>query len=213
VNPGLESAQSCTQTVTVSPPGAPTLTCPGNKTVAAPAGQNSATVLVGVASTSAEGAAIVGVRSDGKALTAPYPVGVTTITWMVTLDEHTPVTCTETITVQAPSPFPFIVRGPSEANPHIDSIFVDQGPVYQEAIIHGSGFADVQSTSYVTLGGHQIPVLGWTDQAIGVLIVPSAFNQAPLPLNAAYPVQVVIKANGLKSNTVDFFLTDGPPPD
>jgi parallel beta-helix repeat protein len=213
VNPGQESAQTCMQSITINPPGAPTITCPGNQTVTAAAGQNSATVAVGMATTDAEGATIVGVRSDGKALTAPYPVGITTITWMVTFDEQAPVTCTQTITVQAAPSFPFIIRGPSEANPHIDSIFVDQGPLYQQAIIHGSGFADIQGTSYVTLGGHQITVLDWTDVAIGVLINPQAFNQGPLALNAAYPVQVVIKANGLKSNTVDFFLTDGPPPD
>jgi parallel beta-helix repeat protein len=213
VNPGQESAQTCMQSITINPPGAPTITCPGNQTVTAAAGQNSATVAVGMATTDAEGATIVGVRSDGKALTAPYPVGTTTITWMVTFDEQAPVTCTQTVTVQAAPSFPFIIRGPSEANPHIDSIFVDQGPLYQRAIIHGSGFADIQGTSYVTLGGHQITVLDWTDVAIGVLINPQAFNQGPLALNAAYPVQVVIKANGLKSNTVDFFLTDGPPPD
>jgi parallel beta-helix repeat protein len=213
VNPGLASAQSCMQSITVNPPGAPTITCPGNKTVTAALGRNSATVAVGMATTNAQGAAIVGIRSDGKALTDPFPVGATTITWMVTADDLAPVTCIQTITVQSAPAFPFIVHGPSEANPHIDSIFVDRGPVYQEAIIHGSGFADVEGTSYVTLGGHQIPVLAWTNVAIGVLINPLAFKQSALALNAAYPVQVVIPANGRKSNTVDFFLTDGPPPD
>jgi parallel beta-helix repeat protein len=213
VNPGQASVQTCLQSITVNSPGAPTINCPGNQTVTAAAGQNSATVAAGLATTNAAGATLVGGRSDGKALTDPFPVGATTITWMVTVADLSPVTCTQTITVQSAPASPPIVRGPSQANPHIDSIYVDRGPVFQEAIIHGGGFADLQGTSYVTLGGNQIPVLVWSNDAIDVLIDPLAFDQHPLPLNAAYPVQVVIKANGARSNTVDFFLTDGSPPD
>jgi hypothetical protein len=84
--------------------------------------------------------------------------------------------------------------------------------VQQKVILHGSGFADLQCTSYVTLGGHQVPVLFWSNVAIGIVVYPTAYGQSPLALNAAYPVQVVTPASGGKSNTVDFFLTDGPAP-
>jgi parallel beta-helix repeat protein len=110
----------------------------------------------------------------------------------------------------ASAPPPFLI-GCDQADPHLDAIVVDRGPVQQKVILRGSGFADLQCTGYVTLGGHQAPVLFWTSVAIGIVIYPTAYGQSPLALNAAYPVQVVTPASGKKSNTVDFFLTDGPP--
>jgi parallel beta-helix repeat protein len=214
VDPGQEDATTCTQTITVlagSTSTPPSLTCPASQSVTAAAGQTSAAVVVGMATSTSAGATIIGVRSDGKALTAPYPVGATTITWMVTDAHGQLASCTQTITVQVIVVTPPILHLPTGADPHIISVFVDHGPLQQEVIIHGSGFADLEGTSYVTLGGQQIPVLLWSNDAIDVLINPQAYGQGPLPLNAAYPVQVIIQSNGRRSNTVDYFLTDGPP--
>jgi hypothetical protein len=212
VNPGQENAATCTQTIMVQVGNAPNITCPGSLNVTAPLGQSSVIVVVGTPTSTSEGATIIGVRSDGKGLAAPYPVGTTTITWTASVSADQSAACTQTITVQAAVVAPAIIRGPNQADPHLDSILVDRGPLYQRAILHGRGFADVQGTSIVTLGGNQIPVLAWTNDAIDVLILPQAYQQTALALNAAYPVQVVINANGRKSNTVDFFLTDGSPP-
>ena len=123
-------------------------------------------------------------------------------------------TCTQTITVRpryvVPA-YPTVVVGPGSADPHVDGITPDTGPLNQRAIIHGKGFADVQGTSYVLLGGRQVPVLFWTAVAIGIDVNPLGYNQAALALNAACPVQVVTSASGKSSNTVNFTLTDAAP--
>jgi hypothetical protein len=176
----------------------------------------SARIMPGLATSTCAGLTIVGVRSDGKALIAPYPIGTMTITWTATDTSGNEGTCTQTITVGsgfvAPSnPSSFV--DPSSANPHVDGVTPAQGPLYQRAIIHGSGFADAQGTSYVTVGGRQVSVLAWSAAAIGIVLNPLAFNPSPLAINAAYPLQVVTPASGQRSDTVSFFLTDGAPAD
>jgi len=59
-----------------------------------------ASVNLGVATANIAGATVVGVRSDGQALTNFYPVGVTTITWMASDSAGAHATCTQTITVE-----------------------------------------------------------------------------------------------------------------
>ena len=77
---------SGSSTVTVNDTEAPALTPPSNVSRPNDAGKCSATV-GGVAAAATDNcgvSAITGVRSDGAALTAPYPVGTTTITWTAT---------------------------------------------------------------------------------------------------------------------------------
>jgi hypothetical protein len=204
-----ETAPSVTPTPPASPTGSGALqvACPPDQVVVAGGSNAFASVNPGMATANLAGATVVGVRSDGQALTNFYPVGVTTITWTASDSAGAHATCAQTITVQGS----FVV--PGSANPHVDGITPDRGPLQQRAIIHGTGFADAQGTSYVLVGGRQVPVLFWTAVAIGIVINPLAYNQAALALNAAYPVQVVIPASGKSSNTVSFFLTDAAPAD
>jgi hypothetical protein len=89
-------------------PAAPctlTITCPANITKFVDSGQNTATVNPGAPSTSdnCSSASVTGVRSDGKPLNAPYPIGVTLITWTATDTNSNTASCTQTVTVLVPS--------------------------------------------------------------------------------------------------------------
>jgi uncharacterized repeat protein (TIGR01451 family) len=100
---------SATRSVTVVDTTPPVVTPPANITQPADAGQCSAQLTVGAATatdTCAGALTPVGTRSDGKALTAPYPVGTTTITWTATDLSGNPASATQTVTVldqQAPT--------------------------------------------------------------------------------------------------------------
>jgi hypothetical protein len=79
----------------------PTLSAPGNVTVGNDPGANYAVVVVGSA-TAADNCVEVnvdGTRDDGKPIDAPYPVGVTTITWMATDAAGNSSTASQTVTV------------------------------------------------------------------------------------------------------------------
>ena len=92
---------SCDQTVTVTDNEIPTIACPANINHTADAGLCSYTVAVGVPTTgdNCGVSGTVGTRSDALLLTAPYPVGVTTIHWVVT-DIHGNINnCDQTVTV------------------------------------------------------------------------------------------------------------------
>ncbi len=92
---------SCQQTITVNDTTAPTIDCPANMTTSTDAGQCSATVNPGTATAADNCGAptVSGQRSDGQALNAPYPKGMTTITWTATDDAGNSSSCTQTITV------------------------------------------------------------------------------------------------------------------
>lgn len=82
-----------------------TIVCPGGISRFTDAGQNSATVNPGnpVTSGGCGTVTINGVRSDGKPLNAPYPAGVTTITWTATDSIGNSASCSQTIVVIVPS--------------------------------------------------------------------------------------------------------------
>ena len=92
---------SCDQTVTVTDNEIPAITCPGNVTHTADPGQCSYTVAVGIPTTgdNCGVSGTVGTRSDALLLTAPYPVGVTTIHWVVTDIHGNTNSCDQTVTV------------------------------------------------------------------------------------------------------------------
>lgn len=92
---------SCTQTVTVNDTESPTVTCPANISTNTDPGACSAAVNpVATASDNCPGATVSGSRSDGQALSAPYPKGTTTITWRATdASGNTSSECTSTVTV------------------------------------------------------------------------------------------------------------------
>jgi hypothetical protein len=101
------------------------------------------------------------------------------------------------------------------ADPAIEGINPDQGPIGSFATIHGSDFGDAMGRSHVLMGGRMIPVLAWSPIAISIYVDPLAFDKTPIALDTAYPVQV-IKISGAAdrkaSNTVNFTLTAGAPP-
>ena len=89
----------CSFTVTVEEPVAPVIQCRPNVVVTLGVGETEADVAV--ASPQVNAGTPVGVRSDSQPLAAPYPIGTTTITWTLTVGDHPPVTCTQTVTVNA----------------------------------------------------------------------------------------------------------------
>lgn len=96
-----------TQMETLNPSCAtpPIITCPGGITKFSDPGQNSATINPGspVVTGGCAPVTLQGVRSDGKPLSAPYPIGTTVITWTARGAGNFSTSCSQTITVMAPS--------------------------------------------------------------------------------------------------------------
>lgn len=99
------TGDSCTFTVKVLGTPAPTISCPSDKTATAASGADEATVAVGTPTfTASGGGTVVGARGDStidepKALTDPYPVGITSILWTVTDADGRTASCTQKIIV------------------------------------------------------------------------------------------------------------------
>ena len=89
---------SCSFTINVVTNAAPTISCPADKT-AADDGSGSATVAIGTPTAAPSGVSVAGVRDDGAALNAPYPVGTTAITWTATDSFGRTASCTQRVTV------------------------------------------------------------------------------------------------------------------
>jgi hypothetical protein len=105
-NDGHGHTASATQSVTVTDNTPPTLSVPPNQTVNAPANSCSANVNPGTATANdnCPGVTVTGVRSDSQPLNAPYPVGVTTITWTAKDAANNMTTGNQTITVKDATP-------------------------------------------------------------------------------------------------------------
>ena len=101
-NTGNDTANDAT---TVNPGSPPSITCPGSITKFTDPGQFSATVNPGTPVTNGGcgPVSVTGVRSDGKPLNAPYPIGVTIITWTATDASNTSSSCAQSIAVMVPS--------------------------------------------------------------------------------------------------------------
>ena len=95
------ATDTCSFTVTVNDMENPVITCPADITLGNDPGLCSATVNPGTATATDNCgvATIVGTRSDGQPLNAPYPVGTTNITWKATDTSSNMATCTQTIIV------------------------------------------------------------------------------------------------------------------
>lgn len=106
---------SCEFTVLVEDNEPPNISCPADITIAGNiAGSCGANVSVGEAEATdnSSNASVNGVRSDAGALTDPYPLGSTTITWTATDSSGNESSCSQVITVTNPSPAP-VITGPS----------------------------------------------------------------------------------------------------
>jgi uncharacterized repeat protein (TIGR01451 family) len=100
-----ESGPGGTASASITVCSPPLITCPGGITKFADSGQLGATVNPGtpVASGGCPPVTITGVRSDGKALNALYPIGVTIITWTAKDASNQTATCAQSIAVMVPS--------------------------------------------------------------------------------------------------------------
>jgi hypothetical protein len=98
------------------------------------------------------------------------------------------------------------------ADPSISGFSSNPVPLNSYLTIYGAGFGNAQSGSYVTIGGHPVPVQLWSNVAIHVFVNPLANSSTPLALDTAYPVQVVVPgADHPKSNTLDLTISSAPP--
>jgi hypothetical protein len=96
------NTKTCTQKVTVLDNELPIITAPADITQTADAGQCGALVAI-TAATATDNCGVdapIGTRSDVLALTAPYPVGTTTISWNVTdVNGNDALVKTQTVTI------------------------------------------------------------------------------------------------------------------
>jgi hypothetical protein len=83
----------------------PVIVCPGGISKYTDSGQVTAKITVNpaVATDNCGTVTVTGVRSDGKALNAPFPVGVTVITWTAKDPANNTATCAQSVTVMVPS--------------------------------------------------------------------------------------------------------------
>ena len=98
---------TCQQTITVHDKTAPHITCPANKTSGTDPGSCSATVDPGTATATDNcdsTPTVSAARSDGQALSDPYPKGTTTITWTATDSSGNSSSCMQTVTVNDTEP-------------------------------------------------------------------------------------------------------------
>ncbi|HQR33302.1 MAG TPA: HYR domain-containing protein, partial [Blastocatellia bacterium] len=120
---------SCSFTVTVADHQAPTVTCPANVNAVTDntSGACSASAVTLGTATAVDNCGgtltATGTRSDSQPLSAPYPVGVTTITWSATDAAGNTGTCQQTVTVTNSDPV-VSITGPASG-----SLFTVNTPV------------------------------------------------------------------------------------
>ncbi len=101
LDPNPRNNSATVETIVSNPP--PTIICPADIDTFSHPGQNFATLNPGTPATSDAGGCPVtvrGVRSDNQPLSAPYPVGLTTITWQATDSGNQTVACRQSINVR-----------------------------------------------------------------------------------------------------------------
>jgi hypothetical protein len=106
VNCASDSGATCSFAVAVTDGEKPVLTCPPSKIVAANPGQCTASLPTDLpmATDNCGTPTVAGSRSDGQPLTAPYPLGATTITWTATDAAGNQATGTQVVTVKDAQP-------------------------------------------------------------------------------------------------------------
>lgn len=177
VTDAANNSSTCTTSFVVTDDEDPTITCPPDQTVNSDPGECEATVSVGTPATGDNCGVdtVEGVRSDSRALTDPYPVGTTTITWTVTDIHGNTAECTQTI----------IVKG----TPLLDPIN-DQCVEYSDCLTVDIGAFDCDDSgsalSYTATG---LPAnLTLTDNGNGTATIS---GQADVPAGI-YPVTVTV---------------------
>ena len=100
------NSSSCDQTVTVTDNESPAISCPADITRSTDPGACSANINPGTATATDNcgSPSVTGARSDNQPLNAPYPKGITTITWTATDSSGNHSSCTQMITVNDTEP-------------------------------------------------------------------------------------------------------------
>jgi len=122
----------CTFSVTITDAEDPTIGCPNDIDVFADAGKcEVATVNLGepTVSDNCSQTTITAIRSDGKLLTEPYPVGITIVTWTVTDETGNTAQCQQRVIVRDNTD-PIILS--CVGNIEVDAVFgsCESGPVF-----------------------------------------------------------------------------------
>ncbi|RBP32232.1 HYR domain-containing protein, partial [Oceanihabitans sediminis] len=113
-NAGLTA--TCTQTVTVNDTTPPTITCPADLVISADTSCEATSVALGTP-TIADNCGVASVTNDAP---ATFPLGETTVTWIVTDNAGLTATCTQTVTVNDTTP-PTITCPADMTNIPVDS--------------------------------------------------------------------------------------------
>ncbi|WP_298555764.1 gliding motility-associated C-terminal domain-containing protein [uncultured Algibacter sp.] len=102
-NDGGNDSLSCNQLVTITDAEAPIITCPATIDLNADTNACEATNVTIVDPTATDNCAttftFTGTRSDNLALTDPYPVGTTTITWIANDGGNDSLSCNQLVTI------------------------------------------------------------------------------------------------------------------
>jgi len=118
----------CTQTIVVTSNDVPTISCPSNKTFNATNGctYTATAAEIGTPTTTGPNLTVTSERSDGLALSDPFPAGQTAITWTAT-NAVSSASCTQIITVIGNDNTPPTLNVPPSITTSTDqcSIFID----------------------------------------------------------------------------------------
>ncbi|MFL5483276.1 MAG: HYR domain-containing protein [Gemmatimonadaceae bacterium] len=188
---------SASQTVTVQDKENPSITAPRSLSVPNDRGLPSAVVATGSPSVE-ENCPLVrvdGARSDRAALSAAYPVGVTTITWTATDASGNSASATQTITVRdeeapvvtVPSDFTVNATSPSGAVVKYSATATDNVGVVSfvcepsSGSVVGIGYKEItcvasDAAGHSTTGRFGVEVLGAHDQIINLVNYIGSLN-------------------------------------
>lgn len=186
------NASTATQMVTVIDEEAPTLATPANITVETDAGRDNASVDVGIAAASdnCEGVNVVGTRSDDRGLAEGYPVGTTTIMWIVTDASGNVSTGTQTVTVTDVEPP--VLTLPA-------SLLVNATGPNGAPVVYGESAGDnVAVTSLVC-----VPASGSTVPIGSTVVTCIASDQAGNQASGSFPL-TVLGAAGQIVNLIEY---------
>ena len=97
VTDGSGNTASCSQVVTVEDTEAPTIVCPADVTVSADSGVCTASNVSLGSETTSDNCSVASITNDAPAV---FPLGSTTITWIVTDGSGNAASCTQVVTVE-----------------------------------------------------------------------------------------------------------------
>lgn len=141
----------------------PSVTCPPDIARRTDPGKDTAMIVVGNAAAADELSGVhtvVGTRSDGLALTDPYPIGITTVTWVATDRAGNSSSCAQTVRVF------------SQIYVAWDAAGANNGTSWQDAFTNIQSAVDLANAC----GGAEIWVKGGTYTGLGSDAVSDSFE-------------------------------------